>query len=128
MAKEVRQLLDPCSTRTDYRCWITEAEPAPETVAQLAQEVYANDLLQLLVVNMWRFEFEVGCFNDTNSLSGLTPPLIVAEGRCPNIHTSAATADRKPLANCRVPNNPRRGHFRGHERVRLRSEDVIDAF
>jgi calcium binding protein 39 len=28
-------------------------------VAQLAQEVYNNDVLQLLVANIWRFEFEV---------------------------------------------------------------------
>lgn len=34
-------------------------EPAPETVAQLAQEVYATDLLYALVTSMWRFEFEV---------------------------------------------------------------------
>jgi hypothetical protein len=36
-----------------------EAEPQPEQVAQLAQEVYNNDVLQLLVANIWRFEFEV---------------------------------------------------------------------
>ncbi|BGP65332.1 Hym1p [Rhodotorula toruloides] len=35
-----------------------ETEPQPEIIAQLAQEVYANDLLQLLVHNIWRFEFE----------------------------------------------------------------------
>ncbi|CAG8549272.1 10669_t:CDS:2 [Paraglomus brasilianum] len=35
-----------------------ENDPVPETVAQLAQEVYNNDLLQLLVLNIWRFEFE----------------------------------------------------------------------
>ncbi|BGP27080.1 calcium binding protein 39 [Rhodotorula toruloides] len=35
-----------------------ENEPQPEIIAQLAQEVYANDLLQLLVHNIWRFEFE----------------------------------------------------------------------
>ncbi|CAJ0746201.1 14440_t:CDS:2, partial [Entrophospora sp. SA101] len=33
-------------------------EPVPETVAQLAQEVYNNDILHLLVLNIWRFEFE----------------------------------------------------------------------
>lgn len=37
-----------------------EAEPLPDQVAQLAQEVYNNDVLQLLVLNIWRFEFEVG--------------------------------------------------------------------
>ena len=36
-----------------------ESDPVPETVAQLAQEVYNNDILQLLVLNIWRFEFEV---------------------------------------------------------------------
>ncbi|CAJ0651508.1 5244_t:CDS:2 [Entrophospora sp. SA101] len=35
-----------------------ENEPVPETVAQLAQEVYNNDILHLLVLNIWRFEFE----------------------------------------------------------------------
>ncbi|GAA5968395.1 hypothetical protein JCM11641_007623 [Rhodosporidiobolus odoratus] len=33
-------------------------DPQPEIIAQLAQEVYANDLLQLLVLHIWRFEFE----------------------------------------------------------------------
>lgn len=36
-----------------------ENDPQPDQVAQLAQEVYNNDLLQLLVQNIWRFEFEV---------------------------------------------------------------------
>lgn len=35
-----------------------ENEPQPDQVAQLAQEVYNNDVLQLLVQNIWRFEFE----------------------------------------------------------------------
>ncbi|GAA5995550.1 Mo25 family protein [Rhodotorula paludigena] len=35
-----------------------ENDPQPEIIAQLAQEVYANDLLQLLVAQVWRFEFE----------------------------------------------------------------------
>ncbi|CAG8639656.1 5335_t:CDS:2, partial [Acaulospora colombiana] len=35
-----------------------ESDPVPETVAQLAQEVYTNDILQLLAQNIWRFEFE----------------------------------------------------------------------
>jgi hypothetical protein len=37
---------------------VAEYEPIPEAVAQLAQEVYASDLLHLLVLNIWRFEFE----------------------------------------------------------------------
>jgi hypothetical protein len=37
-----------------------ENEPQAEQVAQLAQEVYNNDALQLMVQNIWRFEFEVG--------------------------------------------------------------------
>ncbi|SCV74461.1 BQ2448_8100 [Microbotryum intermedium] len=36
-----------------------ENEPQPELIAQLAQEVYAKDILQLLVLHIWRFEFEV---------------------------------------------------------------------
>jgi hypothetical protein len=36
-----------------------ENEPQPELVAQLAQEMYSNDMLQSMVSNMWRFEFEV---------------------------------------------------------------------
>ncbi|KAF9994449.1 hypothetical protein BGZ79_000797, partial [Entomortierella chlamydospora] len=35
-----------------------ENDPVPETVAQLAQEVYSNNLLQLLVDNIAKFEFE----------------------------------------------------------------------
>jgi len=35
-----------------------ENDPSPEQVAQLSHEVYNNDLLQLLVLNIWRFEFE----------------------------------------------------------------------
>ncbi|KAF7729265.1 mo25 protein [Apophysomyces ossiformis] len=33
-------------------------EPSPDLVAQLAQEVYSNDLLQLFVLNIHKFEFE----------------------------------------------------------------------
>lgn len=36
-----------------------ENEPQAEQVAQLAQEVYNQDVLQLLVLNIWRFDFEV---------------------------------------------------------------------
>ncbi|SJX61003.1 related to HYM1-component of the RAM signaling network [Sporisorium reilianum f. sp. reilianum] len=35
-----------------------DAEPQPELVAQLAQEVYAHDVLQLLVAHIAQFEFE----------------------------------------------------------------------
>lgn len=35
-----------------------ENDPQPELVAQLAQEMYSNDMLQSMVSNMWRFEFE----------------------------------------------------------------------
>ncbi|KAM0752157.1 Mo25-like protein [Meredithblackwellia eburnea MCA 4105] len=35
-----------------------ENEPQPDLIAQLAQEVYAHDILQLLVLHIWRFEFE----------------------------------------------------------------------
>jgi hypothetical protein len=34
-------------------------EPSPDLVAQLASEVYRTDLLQLLVLNIQKFEFEV---------------------------------------------------------------------
>lgn len=36
-----------------------EVEVSSEMVAQLAQEIYTNDVLPLLVLNIWRFEFEV---------------------------------------------------------------------
>lgn len=42
-----------------------EAEPLPDQVAQLAQEVYNNDILQLLVLNIWRFEFEVSSISSS---------------------------------------------------------------
>lgn len=35
-----------------------DAEPVPELVAQLSQEVYQNDLLQTLVANFAKLEFE----------------------------------------------------------------------
>lgn len=44
--------------------WLTvlidhyQLEPAPELIAQLAQETYNTDLLLLLVQNISRFEFE----------------------------------------------------------------------
>jgi hypothetical protein len=38
---------------------ILETEPLPDQVAQLAQEMYNNDVLQLMAQNIWRFEFEV---------------------------------------------------------------------
>ena len=37
---------------------IPRVEPAPELIAQLAQETYNTDLLFLLVQNVARFEFE----------------------------------------------------------------------
>ena len=36
-----------------------EQEPNPELVSQLSQEIYQNDLLQLLVQNLSKLEFEV---------------------------------------------------------------------
>jgi hypothetical protein len=38
---------------------LSENEPVPELVAQLSQEIYQNDLLQMLVQNIARLEFEV---------------------------------------------------------------------
>ena len=38
---------------------MTESDPQPELVAQLAQEMYSQDMLQILVANMYRYEFEV---------------------------------------------------------------------
>lgn len=38
--------------------FLLENEPQPDQVAQLAQEAYNQDVLQLLVANIWRFEFE----------------------------------------------------------------------
>ena len=38
--------------------FFTASEPAPELLAQLAQETYNTDLLLLLVLNISRFEFE----------------------------------------------------------------------
>jgi calcium binding protein 39 len=37
----------------------TDHDPSADLVAQLAQEVYRTDLLQLLVLNIQKFEFEV---------------------------------------------------------------------
>ncbi|KAJ3069751.1 Calcium-binding protein 39 [Podochytrium sp. JEL0797] len=35
------------------------ADPSPELVAQLSHEVYNNDILPLLIGNIWKLEFEV---------------------------------------------------------------------
>ena len=48
------------SRRSLTPCRPADNEPQAEQVAQLAQEVYNNDALQLIVQNIWRFEFEVG--------------------------------------------------------------------
>lgn len=42
-------------------CFI-DHEPSLDLVVQLAQEVYKTDLLQLLVLNIQKFEFEVYIF------------------------------------------------------------------
>lgn len=42
----------------DIDCSI-DHDPSADLVAQLAQEVYRTDLLQSLVVNIQKFEFEV---------------------------------------------------------------------
>lgn len=34
-------------------------EPSPDVIAQVANEVYAQDLLSLMVINLAKFEFEV---------------------------------------------------------------------
>jgi calcium binding protein 39 len=43
---------------SQYKPTLLPADPAPELVAQLAQETYNTDLLHLLVQNIARFEFE----------------------------------------------------------------------
>ena len=40
------------------RRYMHPIDPLPEVVAQLAQETYSTDLLQLLVANIHRFDFE----------------------------------------------------------------------
>jgi calcium binding protein 39 len=42
----------------DDSCTSVLEDPAPELIAQLAQETYNTDLLHLLVLNIARFEFE----------------------------------------------------------------------
>lgn len=49
----------PLRPRQRRPCNRADNDPQPEVIAQLAQEVYANDILQLLVLHIWRFEFEV---------------------------------------------------------------------
>lgn len=58
-ASDERRRRGPSVQRTDASDPLPETEPQPEVIAQLAQEVYANDILQLLVLHIWRFEFEV---------------------------------------------------------------------
>ena len=37
---------------------LLEADPIPEQVVLLSQEIYTSDLLQILSLNLYRFEFE----------------------------------------------------------------------
>ena len=37
---------------------VVEADPIPEQVVLLSQEIYTSDLLQVLSLNLYRFEFE----------------------------------------------------------------------
>ena len=37
---------------------MVEADPIPEQVVLLSQEIYTSDLLQVLSLNLYRFEFE----------------------------------------------------------------------
>lgn len=59
----VPSILYSWTLQTEYltHCYarLSENDPQPELVAQLAQEMYSNDMLQAMVSNMWRFEFEV---------------------------------------------------------------------
>jgi calcium binding protein 39 len=48
----------PPYIRLKFILTIVHIDPAPELIAQLAQETYNTDLLHLLVLNMSRFEFE----------------------------------------------------------------------
>jgi calcium binding protein 39 len=41
-------------------CGDAEHDPSSDVVAQVANEVYAQDLLSLFVLNLVHFDFEVG--------------------------------------------------------------------
>jgi len=56
MATEVSYMLT--SPLLHVLTWFFDEEPAPELIAQLAQETYNTDLLLLLVQSISRFEFE----------------------------------------------------------------------
>jgi calcium binding protein 39 len=47
-----------------------EAEPSADVIAQVANEVYAQDLLSLMVVHMGKFEFEVSLVARTDDTDG----------------------------------------------------------
>ena len=49
--------LPPNLKLNSYWPWI-EADPIPEQVVLLSQEIYTSDLLQILSLNLYRFEFE----------------------------------------------------------------------
>src|ERR1700719_4529006 len=86
----------------------TDNDPIPEQVAQLSQEVHNNDLLQLLVFNMQRFEFEVntdhsrttsGCFADGLILHAYLPG---AEGCVSNFQQSFEETNWFSMAYSRI--------------------------
>ncbi|KAG2179080.1 hypothetical protein INT43_001930, partial [Umbelopsis isabellina] len=68
----------PCIIAVGDMLWtsqwptLTNNDPIPEQVAQLSQEVHNNDLLQLLVFNMQRFEFEASTsYAEYGSIGGI---------------------------------------------------------
>lgn len=104
----------------------TESEPQPDQVAQLAQEVYNNDVLQLLVQNIWRFEFEVRngwklrcdvpLYADKRS-AFCFDHCAGQEGCVTDFQQSPTAADRNEVAYSRISDDKVRGDLLGAERV-----------
>lgn len=78
----------------------------PELIAQLSQEVYANDILQLLVLNIWRFEFEVSLLQQTVDVFTSEGAHAIACGRVgekgcvTDFQSSTTETDWESLAYC----------------------------
>jgi calcium binding protein 39 len=111
---------------------LIETEPQPEQVAQLAQETYNNDALQLMVQNIWRFEFEVSNESrdtrDGHLMALLYSSLITGkEGCLSDLQQSPSKANRDKVAHSRVSDEQARGVIRCFERVRAWEEDYDTA-
>lgn len=96
-------------------------------MAQLAQEVYNNDALQLMVQSIWRFEFEVRLLDLLNDLNTLlkSSSTLGEEGCISNIQQLTTTSNWDKVAHCWISHKQTRSSFYCLERVSYKSSDKL---